>query len=405
MKNQHHLILLCTLVAAHVTYTMEPTSSSVVSLYSLCTNKIITGYGDTYTKQCKQALESIEKIDNSMDEDFANGFKRSFVRHHLGSLPCSTTPFVEQCPSILIKNNNTLYGIMDKDMCIWNSSAKTNNIITEEEKIIRLHRTRYNHAQIIRCAIANQNGSFLYTGADKGGIKIWDIKSGKCKYVKMLAGSFWYKTRAFSENSNGDLCSTDIDGKIKIWDITTTSCKQTLKNIHSNTIALTMLANTDTIYAGGQFKKFAYNGPIFIYDTRIAKCIACVNSHNYGIKHLTKSQKDTQFYSSSSDKTIRVWDVRNMNKSVHVLESCGKVKSAEENKDGTLLFSCGNDGVHAWDLTTDKPYIINTLTQEPVHCMAQDKDASQLFVGTKTGIKVLKSDCTFDEACKIINDW
>jgi len=407
MKNHHyHFMLLSIIMAPYTTYTMETMPSSVPSLFYLCKNKIITGSGDTYFAQCKDALQNINTIDEFLGEYFIEDFKRSFLHHHVSSFPCTTESFAKQSPSILIKTHKRLYGVAGKDIYMWSLSPKINDDITiTGSKIANLHNGRYRKPQMIRCALARKDGSLLYTGADNGGIQIWNIQSNDCTYVTQLTGSFWNKLRSFSENSYGDLCSASLNGQIKLWDIATESRIQTLSKKYPKIAVFKVLADAHMIYAGGQDLLFRNSGPIFIYDTREAKCIGCADSHRGCITGLAKSKKDMQFYSSSYDKTIQIWDMRNMKNSVHTLKNTGNVRCVEENKDGTLLIACTSKGVYTWDITTEEPVIINKITDEPAHCMTHDEDGSQLFIGTNTGIKTLSSHCTFDEACNIVHNW
>lgn len=402
MKNNHHRFILFFLLAMPFSmHSMETPPSPVTSLYTLCTQKIITGYGDTYVEQRKNALASVEEISVY---DFVTNFKRSLVHHHFCSLPCVTKPLTEQSPSILMNANNKLYGIVGKNMYIWDLSTK-NGAIISEKKVTKLHRGQHRRAQVIQCAMIKKDAPFLYTCANNGGVKMWNIESNRCTYVDTLTGSFWNKITDLSETDNGDLCATDIHGKIKIWDIETQSHKETLYNTYPKITILKVLADTDTVYAGGRDNWFMHTGPILIYDRRVEQHVGYVASHDSYIKHLAKSKKDTQFYSSSCENIIRIWDKRAMKESVHTLKTTDYVRCVEENKDGTLLIACTDDGVYTWDLTTGKPYIINKMTPEPTRCMTQDENSPCVFIGTKTGIKTITPDCTYDTARNIINKW
>lgn len=407
MENyQSPSLLLSLLITTFTLHTMETPPSQVPSLYTLCKNKITTGGGDTYVAQCKDALAKIELIQNEYSEPCAEDFKSSFMHNHMTTFPCTTELFAEQSPSILIPTHHALYGTVGKDIYTWYLSPKTeDDILITGSKTTHLHHGYYKKPQTIKCALISKDGSLLYTGANSGGIKIWNIQSDTINYVTLLAGSFWNKFRSFSENNHGDLCSATVDGEIKIWDIATESRIQKLTNKYSQIATFKLLADTHMIYAGGQDLLFKRSGLIFIYDTRQGNCIDHTDSHHGCITHLAKSKKDVQIYSSSHDKTIQIWDIRNMKKSVHTLKNTGSVRCVEENKDGTLLIACTNKGVYTWDITTENPKIINTITHEPAHCMAQSDDGSQLFIGTNTGIKTLASRCTFDEACTIVNNW
>ena len=274
--------LFIVLLSSYATNGMDKSSDSaknkIPTLYALCKHQITTGYGKTYDEQRANALKSIETISTCMNDDFTNDVKRSFIHNHWK---------VEQSPHILIKTKHKLYGMVDDDMYIWDiSNTIDGTIITK--KIDTLHTDRHDRAQKITCAIANKNGSFVYTAAKDSMIKIWDTNSHECKGT--LPDRCYFS--ALSENPHGDLCSLANQGEIKIWDVTTQSCKQALPQRYDNATPWRLLADTHMIYAAGGMGGLLYNGPILVYDMREGKCIYALNPHGRAVTALAKSKKD-----------------------------------------------------------------------------------------------------------------
>lgn len=365
------------------------------TLYSLCKNKILAGYGNNDTERYKNALQSIEKISAYMDNDFvADELKKPFLQRYFAYLPCATTPLAGGEASYLTKNNHKLYATIGKNIYLYDLTVQCPMV--EPQKIISLHESEIDRA------LASKKSAMVYSISKRSSvIKLWDTDSDECKGE--LVHAFRGSLRGLSEMNDGNPCATDIDGNITIWDISSGKVKQSLPKYYDNVIIYDLLADTHMIYAAGGMDGLLCNGPICIYDTRVGKCIEGMNPHGRSVIHLAKSKKDMHFYSSSFDNTIRIWDMRNMKDSVHKLEKNESVWRIEENDDGTLFFTCGDTGVHVWDLTTEKPSMINTLTTEKTKCMAQDTDESQLFIGTNDGIKSISVNCAFDDACIRLN--
>lgn len=83
-----------------------------------------------------------------------------------------------------------------------------------------------------------------------------------------------------------------------------------------------------------------------------------------------------------------------------VIKDNDKISCIKENNAGTQLFSCGNEFgvISAWDLTTEKPSLIKSISSPPIQCMAYDEheEESRLFISTKTEIKIVMPTSNFD---------
>ena len=112
-------------------------------------------------------------------------------------------------------------------------------------------------------------------------------------------------------------------------------------------------------------------------------CVNCITFIN-----------DIHFATCSDDKTICLWDLRNLTSSTHTLRGHKDwVKNIEYNKDSNTLFSLAfDDGVRDWNLSSlnqyyhnDNPDNLAVQVEDPVR-MRIAPDGSKMFITTKKSL-------------------
>ena len=373
--------------------------NTIPTLSALCRHQITKGYGITYEEQRKNALQSLGKLYSAVNDEYMEEINHSFINNHWD---------IKESPSILIQQKNKLYGMFIRNMEVWDLSATINGIIVSKT-INNIHTDQTNNIRTITCALASKNNNLLYTGSSSDKIKIWNSYTDKC--IASLPNNGWVDTLA--ENNN-DLYSL-TDKKIHLWDLDKKVCKQKLPEHPTDLHIWSLLADNNEVYAAGAESFGSGPSPILIYDIRQNNYVVNQHAHNKRITNLVHSKKNHQFYSSSFDKTIKIWDMRNMHQSLHTLTCDHNVHFIQENDLGTLLFS-GEitngtlknnyilDGIiKVWDTTDNIIIIKKIIPDREIRCMAYDEyeGESRLFIGTNKEIQIMMPEARLDKFCGI----
>ena len=140
-------------------------------------------------------------------------------------------------------------------------------------------------------------------------INIWNVETGRL--LRRLTGhsrDIWRVTT----NPNGlHIASGSQDGTIKIWDIDTGNNLQTI-NLSGTVTAITYRYDGKIIAAAVQ-DGYAGIGQVCIIDTDTGRILRRFNAHEYQILTIKFSPDGTRVITGSNDRTLKVWDVSNIN--------------------------------------------------------------------------------------------
>ena len=131
-------------------------------------------------------------------------------------------------------------------------------------------------------------------------IKIWDLKTFRCKFT--LHGHQNSILCIIRVNEN-KIASGLSDMNIKIWDLNFKQCIVTLKG-HENYVSSIVLLNTGKLPSG------SFDKNIRIWDWITQECIFSLSGHNRYITSIIEL-KDLRLASASQDNTIKLCDLNN----------------------------------------------------------------------------------------------
>ncbi|KAJ6141543.1 hypothetical protein N7470_009933 [Penicillium chermesinum] len=216
--------------------------------------------------------------------------------------------------------------------------------------LYRLHETQRNPISW------SPDGSWLVSPSRSYGVKVWELKSGTCRYVVkadklglsdrmgMQSPAAWPSHKnllafgasdffviwdpstnmiicsdvptefvvlsrftdcavAWPENESEDRVASTHGSAIKIWNPRTGQCEATLEKgrFHVNCIAW----SHDEILASA-----STDGKIRIWRPATAQCVATLTGHNEPVQDLFWLRGGNQLLSNSEDHTAKIWDYR-----------------------------------------------------------------------------------------------
>lgn len=131
-----------------------------------------------------------------------------------------------------------------------------------------------------------------------GKIQIWCLKKYEC--IRILEGHT-SMVRCVCQLENGNLISGSDDKTIKIWCIVTGVCLRTFEINIDSIWSIVLLSSKELAYIG------SIENSIKILDIENGNIVRSLNGHTGMINFLIFSISSNEIITSSSDKTIKIW--------------------------------------------------------------------------------------------------
>ncbi|KAG7092938.1 hypothetical protein E1B28_009242 [Marasmius oreades] len=163
----------------------------------------------------------------------------------------------------------------------------------EENPYHLLHLEGHEHA--VRALAAR--GRTLVSGSYDCNVRVWDIVTGKCRFV--LAGHGQKVYSVVLDPIRHTTASGSMDGTVRVWCTLTGSCLHVLTG-HTSLVGLLGLSPSHLVSA-------AADSTLRIWDVEKGECKAVLAAHTGAI---TCFQHDEFKVVSGSDGTLKVWDLR-----------------------------------------------------------------------------------------------
>ncbi|TFY74686.1 hypothetical protein EWM64_g9326, partial [Hericium alpestre] len=151
------------------------------------------------------------------------------------------------------------------------------------------------HDHAVRALAAR--GRTLVSGSYDSTVRVWDIVTGKCKWV--LVGHTQKVYSVVLDSTRHQACSGSMDGTVRVWDLQTGECRHTLTG-HTSLVGLLGLSPSYLVSA-------AADSTLRVWDPVSGELRHTLAAHTGAI---TCFQHDEFKVLSGSDGTLKMWDVR-----------------------------------------------------------------------------------------------
>lgn len=222
--------------------------------------------------------------------------------------------------------------------------AKLGQLLVWEWKSESYILKQQGHYYDVNCLAYSPDSQLLATGADDNKIKVWNVSSGFC-FVTFPEHTSAVTALHFTANNNC-LLSASKDGTVRAWDLfryrnfrtfTTPSSRQFL-SLTADQSGEVICAGTDDTFE------------IFVWSMKTGRLLDVLSGHEGAIHGLMFSPTNAILASSSSDKTVRLWDVFEGKGSVETFQHIHDVLTVVYRPDGKQLASSTRDGlISFWD--------------------------------------------------------
>jgi len=184
----------------------------------------------------------------------------------------------------------------------------------------------------------SSDGQLIATGGDDGKVKVWNTISGFC-FVTFHEHTASVTGVVFNQN-NKVVLSSSLDGTIRAFDMTRYRNFRTFASPRPAQFSCLALDGSGEVVAAGSVNSFE----IFVWSMQTGRLLEVLAGHEGPVSNLAFNPMKALLYSSSWDKTIKVWDIFTQRSAKETLPIGSDVLTVAVRPDGNEITVASLDG-------------------------------------------------------------
>jgi len=194
--------------------------------------------------------------------------------------------------------------------------------------------------------------------------------------------------RAVAINSDRKiLASGSAGGFIKLWDLNIgegrQTLRQTLKGVESEVLCIAISPDKRIIASGHAY--FLGSGVIELWDLETGQSRGILAEHTDDVIAIAFRTDGRTLISGSTDKTIRQWDIDNLESVGPPLQYLDYIEALAISADGEFAGVIDKKTIHLWDLATQQDDPILNIDTAKASMLAIKTDGNMLASGNNDG--------------------
>lgn len=195
-------------------------------------------------------------------------------------------------------------------------------------------------------ALDPHSSSKIAAGSNTGEVNVFDLDQEGKRVVKLTPKERKFAMSVNYSTDGTKIASGSITGAVTIFDLTTGangSILHSLSDAHKmpvRSLCFSPDAKSNVLFTGSD------DGTVKMFDSRSAGHVGTITGHASWVLSVACSPDGTHLASGSSDKTVKIWDLRQREcryTSVGPGSHDGQVWSVAYNHDGTKVASVSDD--------------------------------------------------------------